>query len=142
MAIGSNISARARDRLKEVAAHHNGKVPLHGRLFAQWLHFAFPRDCPYPHVAGTVKPETPLRYEETGGEDSTVATEDEVEQWLKSEAARIAPSPEAGSGMWSMHETILESSTPSDRAESSLRKHLRSVASLGMLGALVLMLKN
>merc|ERR1719310_2702564 len=112
MAIGSNISARARDRLDEVAAHHDGKVPLHGRLFAQWLHYAFPQDCPYPHVAGTVKPETPLRYEDTGGVDSTVATDDEVELHIKSEAARVTPSPEAGSEMWSLHEVLLESSTP------------------------------
>jgi len=143
MLIGSpNISTKVRAKLEEVAAHHDGKVPLHGRLFAQWLHYAFPRDCPYPHMAGTVKPETPLRYEDTGGEDSTVATGDEVEQWLKSESARIAPSPEAGSEMWSMHENLLESSTPSDNDESSLRKTMRSIAHLGMLGALVLMLKN
>jgi len=25
-------------------------VPLHGRLFTQWLHFAFPHECPYPHI--------------------------------------------------------------------------------------------
>ena len=21
--------------------HHNGKIPLHGRLFNQWMHFVF-----------------------------------------------------------------------------------------------------
>ena len=36
--------------MEQVASHHGGKVPLHGRLFAQWLHHAFPRECPYPHV--------------------------------------------------------------------------------------------
>merc|ERR1719515_445852 len=36
--------------LDEVAIHNSGKVPLHGRLFAQWLHFAFPHDCPYPTI--------------------------------------------------------------------------------------------
>merc|ERR1719310_788642 len=107
MAIGSNISARARDRLDEVAAHHDGKLPLHGRLFAQWLHYAFPQDCPYPHVAGTVKPETPLRWEETGGVDSTIATDEEIEQYITSEAARRAPSPDAGAEMWTLHEAIL-----------------------------------
>jgi len=39
-------------RLDEVASHHNGQVPLHGRLFAQWMHYAFPRECPYPHAHG------------------------------------------------------------------------------------------
>eukprot|EP00490_Sorites_sp_Unknown_P009378 CAMPEP_0114685138 /NCGR_PEP_ID=MMETSP0191-20121206/60084_1 /TAXON_ID=126664 /ORGANISM="Sorites sp." /LENGTH=243 /DNA_ID=CAMNT_0001969133 /DNA_START=1 /DNA_END=733 /DNA_ORIENTATION=- len=40
-------------RLNEVADHHDGEVPLHGRLFAQWMHYAFPRHCPFPHVSGT-----------------------------------------------------------------------------------------
>jgi len=38
------------DRLSSVAAQNGGMVPLHGRLFAQWLHFAFPHECPYPHI--------------------------------------------------------------------------------------------
>merc|ERR1712187_131061 len=25
-------------------------VPLHSRLFAQWLHHVFPADCVYPHI--------------------------------------------------------------------------------------------
>merc|ERR1719217_1117709 len=65
MPIASHISAKAHARLDEVSAHHNGKVPLHGRLFAQWLYYAFPHDCPYPHMAGTVKPQIPTRYEDT-----------------------------------------------------------------------------
>lgn len=40
-------------RLDEVAAHHGGLVPLHGRLFMQWMHFAYPRECAYPHASGT-----------------------------------------------------------------------------------------
>merc|ERR1719237_1259013 len=37
-------------KLSAIAAQNRGRVPLHGRLFAQWLHFAFPYECPYPHV--------------------------------------------------------------------------------------------
>merc|ERR1719437_155448 len=36
------------ERLGSIAAKHGGQVPLHGRLFAQWLHFAFPYECPFP----------------------------------------------------------------------------------------------
>merc|ERR1712203_151284 len=32
------------------ATRHGGHVPIHGRLFAQWMHFAFPLECPYPQV--------------------------------------------------------------------------------------------
>mmetsp|Transcript_9107 Transcript_9107/g.24774 ORF Transcript_9107/g.24774 Transcript_9107/m.24774 type:complete len:597 (+) Transcript_9107:70-1860(+) len=42
-------------RLERVAQQHDGVVPLHGRLFSQWMHFAYPRECPYPHAAGTTK---------------------------------------------------------------------------------------
>jgi len=38
------------EKLSAIAAHNHGSVPLHGRLFAQWLHFAFPYECPYPHI--------------------------------------------------------------------------------------------
>mmetsp|Transcript_119965 Transcript_119965/g.195189 ORF Transcript_119965/g.195189 Transcript_119965/m.195189 type:complete len:570 (+) Transcript_119965:80-1789(+) len=44
-------------QLDNVAAHHGGLVPLHGRLFSQWMHFAYPRECPYPHVSGTTDPQ-------------------------------------------------------------------------------------
>jgi hypothetical protein len=46
-------------RLDEVAKHHGGRVPLHGRLFAQWLHYAYPRECQFPHVSGTINPIRP-----------------------------------------------------------------------------------
>merc|ERR1719468_846795 len=38
---------------------HGGHVPLHGRLFAQWMHHAYPRECPFPHMAGAISPVTP-----------------------------------------------------------------------------------
>ena len=34
--------------LEAVAEQNGGQVPLHGRLFAQWLHYVFPYECPYP----------------------------------------------------------------------------------------------
>ena len=33
-------------------ASSDGLVALHGRLFAQWLHHAYPRQCPMPARAG------------------------------------------------------------------------------------------
>jgi len=36
-------------QLERIAAESGGQVYLHGRLFAQWLHYAFPRECPFPH---------------------------------------------------------------------------------------------
>jgi hypothetical protein len=44
------ISDALVSKLDSIAKRHGGAVPLHGRLFAQWLHFAFPFECSYPHV--------------------------------------------------------------------------------------------
>jgi len=42
------LSQTLREKLHAVAERHGGEVALYGRLFAQWLHFAFPNECPYP----------------------------------------------------------------------------------------------
>jgi hypothetical protein len=39
--------------LNDIAGQHDGEVVLHGRLFAQWMHHAFPHECPFPHKSGT-----------------------------------------------------------------------------------------
>merc|ERR1712187_1078287 len=49
----AKIDDAMRDQLRRMAETQGGKVPLHGRLFAQWLHYAFPRECAFPHRAGT-----------------------------------------------------------------------------------------
>merc|ERR1712224_406959 len=42
-------------KLWEVAQHHGDQIPLHGRLFQQWLHYVKPQECPYPHKRGSVE---------------------------------------------------------------------------------------
>eukprot|EP00928_Gymnodinium_smaydae_P023562 TRINITY_DN193_c0_g1_i5.p1 TRINITY_DN193_c0_g1~~TRINITY_DN193_c0_g1_i5.p1 ORF type:complete len:550 (-),score=83.83 TRINITY_DN193_c0_g1_i5:77-1726(-) len=39
------------ERLHGIANHHGGVVPLHGRLFWQFLSHAYPRECPYPALS-------------------------------------------------------------------------------------------
>lgn len=41
------------DKMIDIEARHGGFVPIHGRLFQQWLHYAFPRECPYPKIVKT-----------------------------------------------------------------------------------------
>lgn len=50
------------NQLEQVAKTHSGMVPLHGRLFAQWLHYVFPRECQFPHKLGMVSSVTPDEY--------------------------------------------------------------------------------
>jgi len=47
----TEVSADLVSKLRLVSEQNSGEVPLHGRLFAQWLHLAFPHDCPFPHIA-------------------------------------------------------------------------------------------
>jgi len=37
-----------RSRLYEIAAIHGGQIPLSSQLFSQWMHHAYPLECPYP----------------------------------------------------------------------------------------------
>lgn len=56
-------------RITELAETHGGRVPLHSRLFAQWMHHAYPRECPYPHETGSTAPMSPEEWmSQTGGE--------------------------------------------------------------------------
>lgn len=53
-----NASDRQRE-LEEIAANSSGVVPLHGRPFAEWMHRAFPMQCPAPNDMPTTNPKTP-----------------------------------------------------------------------------------
>jgi len=57
VAAAPELSETLVQRLQEIAERHGGQVPLHGRLFSQWMHHAFPRECPYPHEGAN--PQTP-----------------------------------------------------------------------------------
>jgi hypothetical protein len=100
------LSASLLDRLEDIATGHGGSIPLHGRLFAQWMHHAFPRECPYPHVSGTTNPQNPDEWEAMGQE--TTATDEEMQFHVdnalnstRQEQLEVAPLP------WSPEEELL-----------------------------------
>jgi hypothetical protein len=73
------ISGSMLQLLDDIAATHGGVVPLHGRLFAQWMHHAYPRECPYPHLSGTVSQQSPEEWLEDN--DDVFATQEEMSQF-------------------------------------------------------------
>mmetsp|Transcript_156826 Transcript_156826/g.278211 ORF Transcript_156826/g.278211 Transcript_156826/m.278211 type:complete len:566 (+) Transcript_156826:65-1762(+) len=73
-------------QLEEVAKHHGGMVPLHGRLFAQWLHFVYPRECPFPHKMGMVSSVTPDQY----GQEF-IATDEAMRKYARNATASAIP---------------------------------------------------
>jgi len=83
------LSASLMQRLNQVAQSHDGKVPIHGRLFAQWMHHAYPRECPYPHLVGTTSPQTPDEWmRETG--QNTQASQEEMQKLVASDTCMDA----------------------------------------------------
>lgn len=89
------LPANLVDKLQVIAERHQGNVPLHARLFAQWIHFAFPSECPYPHL---VEDAVVLRPSHWSGQQQATATDEERQRCISESAAQ----PEA-----TMEESLL-----------------------------------
>merc|ERR1719384_1286575 len=121
-----NLSASVLSRLDEIAAHHEGMVPLHGRLFAQWMHHAYPLECPYPHAAGTTLPLTPDEWMDESGRDKVAASQQERTSHIKMEM----PSPDfSGELPWmASEELVVSRSIPQPGPRSVFRKFMALAA--------------
>lgn len=104
--------------LDDVAGHHGGMVPVHGRLFSQWMHQAYPRECSFPHVAAAVDrfqgTDAPARF--------LVVPEDKIKyadiaKDRAKEAAMSATSVGPDASMWTMHEELVD--------EKAYERHVR-----------------
>merc|ERR1719254_58192 len=93
-------------RLEEISNGPEGNVQLHGRLFAQWMHHAFPRECPYPHVSGTTNPQTPDEWYDSTGGDSDL-TDEETESLMKNATMNYTGAVEIDPLLWSPTEELL-----------------------------------
>jgi len=78
-----NLSTKSLTRLNDIAAYHDGVVPLHGRLFAQWMHHAYPRECVFPQISGTTDPMSQNEWNHRFGFKSD-ATKDEMLSYVNS----------------------------------------------------------
>lgn len=120
-------------RLNEVAAHHQGTVPLHSRLFMQWMHFAYPRECPYPHLSGAT---SKTRVEDVIKQDldNFVASKDEMMQHISVPLPKMTADADA---MWTMEEELImwHHAGPTDPSSS-----FRRVYFLGSLMSAALVL--
>jgi len=131
-----NLSAPLRQRLGEIAARHGGSVPLHGRLFAQWMHYAFPNECPYPRSLLTGEAQlTPQEWEQQ--QKRVFASKEEMQKVLQlsNSSAEIAGASSDGPVMlWSEDEELLsEIGTASGSARSVLWSVMRFAAGLAVL---------
>merc|ERR1719377_297934 len=68
-----------KEKLHVIADQNEGEVLLHGRLFAQWIHFAFPNECPYPQITESAAVLTPSQWLE----DAATASEEERQRHIE-----------------------------------------------------------
>jgi len=129
------LSATLKSRLGEIAAHHGGDVPLHGRLFAQWLHHAYPRECPYPVKSG-VRPISAADWLDNDQDKVLHVSSEEVSEYLAA-VEQLSVKDLADGDMeetmpWSAEEELVYSnSSPSLAHEIGVL--FRAVAGIGAL---------
>jgi len=131
------LSASLLSRLGEIADHHDGVVPLHGRLFAQWMHHAYPLECPYPHASGTMSPLTPDEWMDLSGQNEVAADRGDRVRLIQHQKA-AEDRPEAALP-WTVHEElVMRHQLPqAGRAGKLLRKLAAFVAVVAMSVVLV-----
>jgi len=75
-------------RLHEISKAYRGRVPLHSRLFAQWMHYAYPRECPFPAAVGAAKPMSAADWmNATGGKADL--TQEEIDAFVDEAAVKM-----------------------------------------------------
>lgn len=98
-------------KLEEIAKYHQGTVPIHGRLFAQWMHHAYPLECPYPDES--ISPLTASEWLKATGSESSEASEEEMRQQIEADKCaidwqgRTDCESESTDLPWSTHEQLL-----------------------------------
>jgi len=98
-----NLSTELVSALHQVASVHDGQIPLHSRLFSQWLHFAYPFEVPYPHMSASIKPLTPSEFvRKMGLSDDAAPQEMELHMTALPGPGEITESM----GMWTLDEEL------------------------------------
>jgi len=130
-----NLSTVLLSRLNAIAELHGGSVPLHGRLFAQWMHHAYPRECPFPHASGSTKAFSQLEWHESTGGEDPLATKEEMQRRLL-ELEAVTPQQDAYSLPWMEVEELVAPSQQAARQATSFATLRPAVLLLGLASSL------
>lgn len=99
------LSSSLASKLAIIAERNAGAVPLHGRLFAQWMHMAFPNECPFPH---SIKDTKALMTSHWSGR-AAIASDKERQQHVEAQstsASSFFRSVEATEPFWTEEEVL------------------------------------
>jgi len=142
------LSAELIERLEGIAARHSGSVPLHGRLFMQWMHNSFPRECPFPHLAGATRPLGMREFEQETGHRADLERNELAARLQDLEASTVNSGGVSdhvelvgSSRVWSDEEELLMSAQLAPLVDTVQPSALRAAALLfmvvSMLGAML-----
>jgi len=139
-----NLSMALQTRLKDIAHIHGGIVPLHGRLFAQWMHHAYPRECRFPHAIGVVNRISPDDWMDLMDVDTAEASEQDMETHVSyDEQIIMTGALKAEALPWSMAEELIAGHAGHTAAEGySLLPRFRTVIAIAILASLAVPLKQ
>merc|ERR1719512_638422 len=122
-----NLSSALLSRLGQIARLHGGQVPLHGRLFAQWMHHAYPLECRFPHVIGATNRLSSDEWMDEMDIDSAEASEDEMSMLVKfEEHDAMTPEAKAEALPWSIAEELVAGHLTMTEAAPASMRALRS----------------
>lgn len=117
------------EKLQSIAQRHGGEVPLHGRLFAQWLHFAFPHECPFPAVLESADMLAASQWRTA----LSASSEERMNHILSVDESVMFASNVKVEDLWSDHEVLPVNSEPDAHLGSKAATLMRGAVQLAAL---------
>jgi hypothetical protein len=133
MPAGRTLPPSLLQHLEEIAKVHDGRVPLHSRLFMQWMHNAYPHECPYPHPAGRTSPRLPEVWMAEQHKDPTVSRSEMNSFAMQAQGGGLHKSGQCG--QWLDHEELY---VPWHKRASEREAENEAHAWFGAYGAAIL----
>eukprot|EP00747_Dinoflagellata_sp_TGD_P134906 gnl/TRDRNA2_/TRDRNA2_175390_c0_seq2.p1 gnl/TRDRNA2_/TRDRNA2_175390_c0~~gnl/TRDRNA2_/TRDRNA2_175390_c0_seq2.p1 ORF type:complete len:583 (+),score=160.48 gnl/TRDRNA2_/TRDRNA2_175390_c0_seq2:93-1841(+) len=118
-------------QLEQMADAQGGEVPLHGRLFAQWLHYIFPQECPFPHKSGIASTATPMEFG-----DNFIASHDEMHKHAQT---FVESAHDTGASQESAEDEIMAQWDHEEELFADYTGHLKGRSSYGWVLGLPLL---
>jgi len=126
-----NLTASLLVRLEEVAARHEGAVPLHSRLFAQWMHHAYPRECGFPHASGAEG--APVSPGEWMVQSERLATKEQMLQLVEEAAQESEDRDWQDELLWTEEQELFATDAEQRSWKGTLREGVRCMALLAVV---------
>eukprot|EP00930_Biecheleria_cincta_P032700 TRINITY_DN22678_c0_g1_i1.p1 TRINITY_DN22678_c0_g1~~TRINITY_DN22678_c0_g1_i1.p1 ORF type:complete len:553 (+),score=140.46 TRINITY_DN22678_c0_g1_i1:47-1705(+) len=136
--VNRTLSPKLLQLLEDVAAHHGGMVPIHGRLFSQWMHQAYPRECSHPHL--TASDESFFDGSFMHSWEGSLANFEEKVKYMSiasSMSNKTDTDDASPTSMWSMEEQLVDPKNFAEehaRAGSSRLRRVMAMVALGFAG--------